>query len=355
MSQLNQVLLLLLLRFVFITSTKTYNITSCVPNTSCQCYLTQYSLALSNCSHKLFDLPLFASQNANNVTRIVAQNAFTQWPSHICEYSNIQILDLSGSYLDSESVDFSCLTQIIQLNLSNTHLTKLPRFQNKYLQMLDLSNNNIKSIDGNDFQPLTSLLSLFLQDNPIQSIDHFDSLLQMQYIQSINLISSYENVVLKQMLTVQQWIQLVNQWKNSTKSFRIRMKNIPFQSIIPNPSQFRMISLESMTTIMKMFVNSTFITVLNTPYCNCNHLREYQRFITYVIYSKKYTSSLFQFTKCLMPDGTTHARLFDRFTYIDLQCPKFGKISFFPLMSSSSSTLTHSFISFFLFCLFLLY
>ncbi|CAF0921544.1 unnamed protein product [Adineta ricciae] len=345
-----------LLLAILIASVETYDITSCIPDTPCRCYLTQYSLTLSNCSQNLADLPIFDSQNVNDITRIIARNALTQWPNRLCQYSSIQILDLSGSYLDSQSTDFSCLTHLVHVNLSNTQLTKIPIFQNNYLQILDLSNNNIKHIDGNDFQPMNNLLSLFLQNNPIQSIDHLGSIFQLANIQLVNLVSSYPDVTLQQSVTIPQWIQLANQWENSTKSFLVRMNNIPFQSIIPNPEQFQMIPSESMTTILEMFINSTFVTLFNTPKCNCFHLREYQRSFTYVGYSKKYTSSLFQFTKCLMPDGITYARLFDRFTYVDLRCPLLGKISFYPLLSRSSSiVLARSFILFILLSSFVLY
>ncbi|CAF4117936.1 unnamed protein product, partial [Adineta steineri] len=163
--------------FLLINSTKSYNLTSCIPNTSCQCYLTQYSFTLLNCSHTLSDVPIFNS----TITKIIARNAFTQWPSQLCKYSKIQILDLSGSYFDSEFVDISCLTQLIHLNLSNTKLTKIPNFHknfSNYLQILDLSNNNIKILDGLAFQSL-NLISLLLQNNPIESIEHLEILFNL--------------------------------------------------------------------------------------------------------------------------------------------------------------------------------
>ena len=112
-------LLLFFLQFISIQSS---NISWCIPNTPCQCYLSQYSFTLFNCSHTLTNLPIFNSQNTNNITRILARNAFNQWPIELCQYSNIQILDLSGSYFHSYSIDFSCLTHLIHLNLSNTHI-----------------------------------------------------------------------------------------------------------------------------------------------------------------------------------------------------------------------------------------
>jgi len=133
------------------------------------------------------------------------------------------------------------------------------------------------------------------------------------------------------------------------------MNNIPLQFIIPNPDQFEIISKTTMKIILKTLINSTFITLFNTPKCNCIHLRNYQRMFSYVDYRKKYSSPLFQSVKCLMSDGITHARLFDRRTAVDFGCPLIGKISFFPFLQSSSSTLNSTFISFLIFCLILLY
>lgn len=352
MSKVNQILLLF---FLIIISTKSYNISLCIPNTPCECYLTKYSFKLSNCSHTLTDLPVF---NSKNTTKIIARNALIQWPMKLCKYSNIQILDLSGSYFNSQYVDFSCLTHLIHLNLSNTQLNKIPNFQHNfsnYLQILDLSNNNINIIDGTYFQSLNSLISLFLQNNPIRYIEHLENLFNLSNLESINLISSNLVVTLKQSLTIYQWIDIAKRWNNSTKSFMIRMNNIPLQLIIPNPDQFQIISVDSMKIILKMLINSTFITQFNTPKCNCVNLRSYQRFFSFIEYQKKYSSPLFQSAKCLMPDGITHARLFDRLTYIDLRCPLLSKMSLFPLLRSSSSSLNYTFASFFIFCLILLY
>ncbi|CAF1226926.1 unnamed protein product [Adineta steineri] len=339
---------------LLINSTKSYNITSCIPNTSCQCYLTKSAFTLSNCSHTLSDIPIF---NSNNITRIIARNAFTQWPSQLCKYSNIHILDLSGSYFNSEFVDLSCLTHIVHLNLSNTKLTKIPNFHknfSNYLQILDLSNNNIKILDGIAFQSLNNLISLLLQNNPIESIEHLENLFNLTNVELINLHSSNFDVTLKQSLTIDQWIDISHQWENPTKIFTIRMNGIPLQRIIPKPDQFQIISVDAMKNILKMFINSTFISLSNTPICNCAHLRSYQRYFSYIDHQKKYSSPLFLSTKCLMPDGNTYAPLFDRLTYINLRCPILSKISFFPLLTSSSSTIYSVSISCFIIYLFVI-
>jgi len=354
MCKVYQLLLLFLLE---ITSIKSYNISPCIPNTPCQCYLTQYSFTLSNCSQALSDLPIFNSKNTN-ITKIIARNVFNQWPIQLCRYSNIQILDLSGSDFNSEFLDFSCLNYLIHLNLSNSQLNQIPNFRENFsnhLQILDLSNNHIKIIDGIHFQSLNNLISLILQNNPIESIENLEYLLNLTNLQSINLISTNLDTTLKQSLTINQWIHIAKQWSNSKKLLTIRMNNIPFQLIIPNPDQFEAIPKDLMKIILKTLINSTFITVSNTPKCNCIHLRSYQRMYSLIDYRKKYTSPLFESVKCLMPHGITHARLFDRRTTIDLRCPLLGKVSFFPFLQSSSSSLNYTFVSFLMFYLLFLF
>ncbi len=348
MSKLHQHFLLLILQLSLIKSSK---ISSCIPNTPCQCYLTQYSLTLYNCSHKLSDLPIFNSKNTANITKIIARNAFNQWPIQLCKYVNLQILDLSGSYFNSEFVDLSCLNHLIHLNLSNSQLNQIPYFKENFsnhLQILDLS----KILDGIRFQSLKHLISLFLQNNPMEYIQNLEFFFNLTNLETINFISSNSGVRLKHSLTNNQWIKIAHQWNNSKKSLMIRTNNIPFQFIIPHPDQFEIVSTNAMKIIFKMFMNSTFLTRFNTPICNCMDLRNYQRMFSFVDYRKKYSSPLFESVQCLMSDGITHARLFDRRTTIDLRCSMLGKISLFPLLSSSASTLNCTIVAFFLVYLF---
>lgn len=355
MSRAHRFVLLLVL--LGINSIDSSNISSCIPNTPCQCYLTQYSFTLLNCSYSLADLPIFNAKNVLNITKIIARNAFNQWPVQLCKYSNIQILDLSGAIFrsSSSSIDFSCLNQLIHLNLSNTQLKQMPKFHpnaSRHLQILDLSNNYLRMIDGQQFQIFTNLISLFLQNNPIQSIDHFEHLLNSSTLQSINLHSSSVDLALKQPLTVEQWIDIAHRWSNTTKLFMVRMNHIPFQSIIPTPDQFDRFSTDSMKSILRTLMDSTFLTLFNTPKCDCVPLRTYQRMFSFVDYPKKYSSALFQSVQCLMADGITHARLFDRRTTIDLRCTTLGrKLSLLPSFSSSASTLSYAWIFAIIFCL----
>ncbi|CAF3392396.1 unnamed protein product [Rotaria socialis] len=355
MLKAHQSFLLILLTII---ATKSYAISSCIPNTPCQCYLTQYSLKLLNCSYALSDLLIPDLKIPQNITRIIATNALIRWPSQLCKYANIQILDLSGSYFNFQFIDLSCLTHLIHLNLSNTQLHEIPHFKNdvsNHLQILDLSNNHLKTIDGIYFQSLNNLISLFLQNNPIESIVHLEVLFNLANIESINLISSNLDLTLKQPLTLNQWSDIVRTWNNTSKSFSIRMKNIPLQTIIPAADKFQTISIDTMKIILKTLINSTFMTMYNTPKCDCSNLRTYQRMFSFVDHQRKYSSSLFQSTTCLMSDRITHARLFDRRTYIDLRCPLLGRMSFFPLLASSSTSSHYALVPFVVFCLFLLW
>jgi len=106
----------------------------------------------------------------------------------LSEYSNIQILDLSGSYFHSRSIDLSCFYKLIYLNLSDTHLTELPNFQ-KNLQIIDLSNNQIEILDGNHFRLLNNLIKSYIQNDPLKQINHLEYLLSLSHLEFINSIS----------------------------------------------------------------------------------------------------------------------------------------------------------------------
>lgn len=335
-----------------ITLTNTYNISSCIPNSTCQCHLTQYSLKLLNCTHRLTNLVLSNSNVPENLTKIIAPNVFIRWPTALCKYSNLQILDLSGSYFNSQTIDLSCLKNLIHLNLSKTELSEIPNFErnvSQHLQILDLSNNHIKRINGNEFRTLDNLISLFLQNNPIETIEHVEDLFSLTNIELINLVSSNLDVNLKQLIDLNQWNVIAKKWSDVPKSFSMRMKNIPLQKILPNPDKVQTNSIDSMKIVLKKLINSTFITLFNTPKCVCSTLRIYQRIFSFVDYQNKYSSPLFQSTTCLMTDRITHARLFDRRTYIDLRCPLLEKMSYFPHFDSSAASFKNRLVASFSF------
>jgi len=343
MCKVHQLIFILCLLFTLINSVKIF---SCISNTSCKCILTEHSFILINCSYSLPDLPIFNSNTSINITKIFARNALIRWPKNLCKYLNIRILDLSGSYFHSQSIDLSCLYHLIHLNLSNTHLTELPNLE-KNLQILDLSNNQIEILDGNYFRLLNNLIKLYLQNNPFKQINHLEYLLSLSHLQFINLISIKSVIPIKKPLTVNQWIYLANKWNNTNKSLIIRTNTIPLQSIFPNSKQFQLISLDLMKIIFKTLSNSTFTTLVFTPKCNCIDLQNYQR-----IFSFKNTYEnlfpLFQTSTCLMSNGIIHVGLFDRRTFTDLHCLSLEK----RIQNSCSLLDYHLFILFFIFYLF---
>ncbi|CAF2486359.1 unnamed protein product [Rotaria sp. Silwood2] len=340
------------------TLTKSANISSCIPNTPCKCLLTEHSFTLTNCLHSLPDLPIFNSNISINITKIIAKYALIRWPLHLCTYSNIEILDLSGSYFDSQHINLSCLSQLIYLNLSNTQMKKIPNFEKyslKHLRILDISNNQIEILDGSLFRSLNNLTVLIIQNNPLKKIDYFEYLLNLSRLEFINLISSSSTMTIKNSLTVTQWIDLAHKWSNSNKKIVIRTNTFSLQSILPNSDQFQLISLDFMKIILKTLSNSTFTTLFSTPKCHCSHLRNYQRVFSFNNYHKN-LSSLFQSTTCLMPNGIIHARLFDHRTFTDLNCSLMGKNMRYPSVQNSCSFLDyHLFIHFLIFYLFLSY
>ena len=313
----------------------------CISNTPCECFLTEYSFTLINCSHSLPDLPILNYNTLINIIKVVAQNALIHWPLHLCKYSNIQILDLSNSYLDSKYIDLSCLTKIVHLNLSHSRLKDIPNFLKyslNHLQIIDLSNNQIEIVDGNLFRTLTNLTTLILKNNPLKKIIYFQQLLCLSHIEFINLISSSSHATIDKPITTSQWIYLAHRWNNSNKSFEIRINVLPLQSILPNSDQFQLISLDLMKIILKTLLNSTFTTLFSTPKCNCTHLQNYQRVLSFTHYHQN-LSSLFQTSTCLMPNGIIHARLFDQQTFADLHCSLVGKKMYYPTIQNSCSLL----------------
>ncbi len=317
MYKVHQLLIILSLLLTLINSAK---ISSCILNTPCKCLLTDYSFTLINCSYSLPNLPVVHSNISINITRIIARNALIRWPTHLCNYSNTEILDFSGSYFHLQFLDLSCLYQLIHLNLSRTQLKSVPKNIQKKLQILDLSNNQIENLDGNSFRLLNNLNQLYLENNPLKQINHFEYLLSLSHLQFLNLKSSNPFTTIKKSLTINQWINLAYKWKNRNRTLIIRTNTISFQSIFPsNSNQFKLISLDVMKIIFQTLANSTFTTSVSTPKCNCTDLRNYQRVFS-LINNDENQWPLFQTSTCLMPNGIIHARLFDHRTLMDLHC-----------------------------------
>lgn len=320
---------------------------SCISNTPCKCLVNEHSFTLLNCSHSLPNLPIFNF----NLTKIVAQNALTRWPTNLCKYSHIEILDLSGSYFHLEFIDLSCLYELINLNLSYSQIKKIPNFDRNFLknlQIIDLSKNQIEIIDGKSFRLLKNLRKLFLGNNPIKQINHFEYLLNLQNLQFINLTSTSSIIPIEKSFTINKWINLAHKWNYTQKSLIIRTNTIPLQAIFPPINQLKLIPINVMRIIFKTLENSTFITLFSTPKCNCTYLRNYQRIISFINFDEK-ISSLYQSSTCLMPNGFIHAPLFHHQTLVDLRCLTKKSKS---LNSSCSLLDYHLFIQLFIFYLF---
>ena len=314
--------LLVLLALLF-TSMESLNISSCISNTPCKCRLTESSFTLTSCEHSLPNLPIINWDTTNHMTKIVARNALIHWPTHLCQYSRIEYLDLSGSYFHWSSMDILCLDQLIHLNLSQCQLKTLPKNFVPKLQILDLSNNQIESLDGQLFRLLTNLIRLYLQNNPFKQINHFEYLLSLSRLESVNLMSSNPSQMIPPTsLTSNQWIHLASKWKKmKKKSLTIQTNSFSIQSLFPNNSnQFQLISLDLMQLIFRTLANSTMTTAMFTPKCTCMDLRNYQRVYAFVDNEGRNLSKLFRTSTCLMSNGIIHARLFDRRTLVDLHC-----------------------------------
>lgn len=90
--------------------------------------------------------------------------------------TNLISLDLSNNYLDDLNDTLAALEPIKdilkELKLNGNTIEKLvdfPKFKN--LEILDLSNNRIKSITSTTFLSLSALSHLYLSDNKLNSID----------------------------------------------------------------------------------------------------------------------------------------------------------------------------------------
>lgn len=320
---------------------------SCISNTPCKCSVNEYSFILTNCSYTLPNLPIFNL----NITKIVAQNALIHWPTHLCKYLNIQILDLSYSHFNNKFIDLSCLYELIHLNLSSSYIKTLPNFEKNFLknlQFIDLSNNRIEILDGKSFRLLKNLRHLYLQNNPFKRINSLEYLLNLPQLQYLNLNCNICSIIpIQKSLTIYKWINLAYKWNNTRKSMIIQTNIIPLQMIFPETKQLKLISINLMKIILQTLSKSTFTALHFTPKCNCQDLWTYQQMISFNNFTTN-LPSLYQSTTCLMPNGFIHARLFDQRTLFDLNClEKKTKLS-----NSSSLLNYHLFILFFMFYVF---
>ena len=313
-------------------------VSPCIPNTPCQCHLTSRSFTLNNCSHSLPDLPIFNTNTSMNMTKIVARRALFRWPSHLCEYANVETLDLSGSLFGSARLDLACSFRWTHLNLSRSQLKAVPDFSanlSHRLQWLDLSDNRIELLDGRVFRSLVHLETLLLQNNPLKQIDHWEHLLDLPRLEVLNLVSLDAPSIITKPLTISQWTHLAHRWNHSIKSLAIRSNSLPLQSLLPHPDEFPSMPLDLWKVILETLSNSTFTALASTPPCRCDDLRHYQQILPFTN-DETHLSPLFQSSACLLANGVIHGRLFDWRLLSDLNCTVMGRMALAPLAKNAA-------------------
>ena len=319
----------------------------CIPNTPCQCHLTNRSFILNNCSHSLPDLPVFNANTSMNMTKIVARRALFAWPLHLCEYANVETLDLSESLFGLGRIDLTCSFRWTHLNLSQSQLKVVPDFSanlSQHLQLLDLSANRIELLDGRTFRSLIRLKTLLLQNNPLKHIDHWEHLLDLPRLEVLDLVSFNAPSIATKPLTISQWTHLAHRWNQSTRSFVIRSNSIPLQRLLPHPDEFPSMSLDLWKVVLETLSNSTLTALASTPPCRCDDLRHYQQILSFAN-DETHLSPLFQSSTCLLANGVIHGRLFDGRLLSDLNCTVMGRMAAAaPLAKSDASAFVTDFI-----------
>jgi hypothetical protein len=120
---------------------------------SCLCDLTSTILTIFSCTQPFTSLPsdFVSDPGLANVNIIFAQNCQIQsFPTNICQYPNLTTLDLSKNDITTlNNTNFSCLKKLVNLKLNY---------------------NNISMISSDAFDNLTNLTTLYLQNNKINEI-----------------------------------------------------------------------------------------------------------------------------------------------------------------------------------------
>ena len=326
----------------------------CIPNTPCRCIFNRSSFILQTCSNILPDLPLLNLNQSMRINELFARKSLLRWPPNICHYSRLEQVDLSDSIFDVDEIDLSCLLRVKYLNLSRTTLKRIPTIQKNSLtnlQILDLSHNQIEFVESTRFRSLNQLRFLSLEKNPLKELDSFNDLFRLSSLQVIDLTSTRMITEIHKPLSFKQWRNMAEHWKRSNRSLTIRTNSIPFQSILPGSEQFSLMSNDSLWTIFSTLSNSSLISLVSTPRCDCTDLRNYQRVLP-LVKDQQNWSRLMQTSMCLIPNGIIHARVFDYRTLKDLNCSIFGKM-LTPLNEQNHSQTLMTSSMFFIFVLFL--
>ena len=263
----------ILLIIIAINSINGYPITFSNCPASCFCDLTSNILTIYSCSQPFTSLPsdFVSDPELANVNTIFAQNVLIQsFPSNICQYPNLTTLDLSKN-------------QITTLNKTNL-------FCLKNLVNLKLSNNAISIISSDAFDNLTYLTTLYLQNNKISEIPKglFNGgLINLKYIYlSYNLLTTMElwPTYLSNIVIIDLKYNLIQKFTNTFGWFLATSSYLPaLQSTTTVDLQFNNISSLDDKSIQQYgvcsyneyttFINnyfSVFYLINNPIICNCS-------------------------------------------------------------------------------------
>ncbi|CAH0384158.1 unnamed protein product [Bemisia tabaci] len=144
-------------------------------------------------SNRIVSLPVDMFRDcADSITEIYLQNNSINVlsPELFTNLNQLMSLDLSFNQLTSAWINkdtFSGLIRLVLLNLSHNSIARLDAsmFHDLYtLQILNLQNNQIESIQPDTFAPMSNLHTLKLSSNKIKSIDvyAFNGLYVMSYL-----------------------------------------------------------------------------------------------------------------------------------------------------------------------------
>ncbi|XP_074033247.1 uncharacterized protein [Leptinotarsa decemlineata] len=120
----------------------------------------------------------------------LSYNKIREIPTDDSIMVNIKKLDLSFNPLVEKTVT-NILGEpktIRELNLAGTNIRSIPRLETPFLKNLNLSHNNISSLDSHVFERITLLEELDLSDNKISDISNYSKIWKLlQNLQGLNI------------------------------------------------------------------------------------------------------------------------------------------------------------------------